>query len=138
MKPYSTAERLQSIMTTRNLKQIDILNLSAPYCKKFNIKLNRNDLSQYVNGKVVPGQFKLTVIAMALNVSEAWLMGYDVPIEREVTLSKTNHSISLDEDQQNALSLYSQLDTIDRAEIRGMMKQMLKASKYAGKNSKMA
>lgn len=85
MKNYTTAERLQAIMYARNLKQTDILRMAAPYCEKYNIKLNRNDLSQYVNGKVLPGQFKLTVLALALNVSEVWLMGYDVPMEREIS-----------------------------------------------------
>jgi hypothetical protein len=32
---------------------------------------------------VEPGQFKLSMLGLALNVSEAWLMGYDVPQERE-------------------------------------------------------
>lgn len=42
-------------------------------------------------------------------------------------------------DVTEAVDLYSQLDTIDRAEIRGMMKQMLRADKYSDKsNSKLA
>ena len=70
-------------MSDRNLRQIDILELCKPYCQKYNIKLGRNDLSQYVSGKVEPGQKKLTVLGMALNVNEAWLMGFDVPMERD-------------------------------------------------------
>ena len=45
--------------------------------------MNKNDLSQYVNGKTEPGQEKLTILGLALNVNEAWLMGYDVPMERD-------------------------------------------------------
>ena len=81
----TTAERLKQLMADRNLKQVDILNLAAPYCNKYGIKLMRNDLSQYVNGKVEPGQEKLTILGLALNVSEAWLMGYDVPMDRNNT-----------------------------------------------------
>lgn len=83
MKTENTSIRLKKIMAARNLKQIDILNLAKPYCREYNIKLNKNDLSQYVSGKVEPGQNKLSILGMALNVSEAWLMGYDVPMERE-------------------------------------------------------
>lgn len=79
----TTSERLKQIMTEKNLRQVDILNRAEPYCKKYGIKLNRNDLSQYVSGKVEPGQFKLSMLGLALNVSEAWLMGYDVPQGRE-------------------------------------------------------
>ena len=66
-------------MQERNLKQVDILNLAEPYCKKYDIKLTKVDLSKYVSGKVEPGQAKLFILAAALNVSEAWLMGLDVP-----------------------------------------------------------
>lgn len=79
MKVSTTAERLKQIMNERHLKQTDILRLSEPHCKKLGVKINKNDLSQYVNGKVVPGQFKLSILATTLNVSETWLMGYDVP-----------------------------------------------------------
>lgn len=82
MKPYNTAIRLKQIMTDQNIKQVDILNMCKPFCNKYNVKLGKNDLSQYVNGKVEPGQEKLDVLAEALNVSETWLMGYDVPMDR--------------------------------------------------------
>lgn len=84
MKSSNTSERLKLLMNERGLKQVDIIEMSRPYCNKYNVKLGRNDLSQYVSGKVEPGQKKLSVLSSALNVSEAWLMGYDVPIAREV------------------------------------------------------
>lgn len=34
MKISSTAERLLQFINERNLKQVDILRLAAPYCKK--------------------------------------------------------------------------------------------------------
>lgn len=78
----STSERLKEIMKKYNIRQVDILKRAEPYCLQYNIKLGRNDLSQYVSGKVVPGQEKLTILAKALNVNEVWLMGYDVSMER--------------------------------------------------------
>ena len=70
-------------MKERNLKQIDIVRLAEPYCKENNTRLGRNDISQYVAGKSEPGQHKLYILGKALNVSEAWLMGYDVPMQAE-------------------------------------------------------
>ena len=78
MKKYSTSYRLKQIMLERNLKQVDILNMAKPFCKSYGVKLNKNDLSQYVSGKVEPGQNKLFILGLALNVNEAWLMGFDV------------------------------------------------------------
>ncbi len=83
MKKLTTAQRLQQVMNERNIKQVDILRMAEPYCKKYDVKLNKSDVSQFVNGKNEPGQWKLTVLGLALNVSEAWLMGYDVPKERD-------------------------------------------------------
>lgn len=94
MKKETTSIRLKSIMKERNLRQIDILELCKPYCKKHDIKLGRNDLSQYVSGKVEPGQKKLTILGMALKVSEAWLMGFDVPMERKSDAMEAAKTIS--------------------------------------------
>lgn len=85
MKKFKTSDRLKQIMKARNLRQVDILEAADPYCKKYGVKLEKNALSQYVSGKVEPGQEKLSILGMALGVSEAWLMGYDVPMERDVT-----------------------------------------------------
>lgn len=84
MKERNTSDRLKEIMAKNGLRQIDILNKAIPFCKKYNVKLGRNDLSQYISGKVEPSQKKLTVLAEALEVNEAWLMGYDVPMETEI------------------------------------------------------
>ena len=118
-------------MHDRNLKQVDILKKCEPYCKKYNVKLNRNDLSQYVNGKVEPGQFKLTVLAHALNISEAWLMGYDVPMTTQA--DETGKKLSLSEDVLDLAEQLQQLDAEDRAVIRGEVRAMLRQDKYKEK-----
>ena len=92
-------------MVARNLKQIDILNLAKPFCMEYNIRLNKNDLSQYVSGKVEPGQNKLTVLGLALNVSEAWLMGYDVPMEREYVYSNEKSISDIIDEFDNIIPL---------------------------------
>lgn len=74
----TTGDRLKQIMLERNMKQADILRLCQPYALKYRVKIGSNDMSQYVTGKVEPGQTKLFILAKALRVSEAWLMGFDV------------------------------------------------------------
>lgn len=83
MKEFNTSQRLKQITDERGMKQVDILRAAKPYCDRYGVKLERNDLSQYVSGKIEPGQDKLTILGLALNVSEPWLMGYDVPMERQ-------------------------------------------------------
>lgn len=84
MKKHGTAQRLKQIMDTHNLRQIDILRAAEPYCKQYGVKLTKSDLSQYVSGRVEPGQDKLTILGLALGVSEVWLMGYDVSMDRNI------------------------------------------------------
>ena len=82
MKKESTATRLKKIMETKDLRQVDVLKLTAPYCEQYGIKMNKSDISQYCSGKNEPNQEKLFVLGKALNVSESWLMGFDVAMGR--------------------------------------------------------
>ncbi len=81
-KESTTAARLKQIMMERGLTQADVIKLSEPLCKVHNVKMNKSSLSQYCNGKCEPLQDKIYVLARALDVSEGWLMGYNVPRRR--------------------------------------------------------
>ena len=81
MRKKTTADRLREIMESRGLKQIDILELCAPICEREGLQLRKNDISQYVSGKVTPRRDKLAVLAEALAVSEVWLLGYGADAE---------------------------------------------------------
>lgn len=91
MKKTTTSARLKELMEKRNLRQVDILNAARPFCQQYGVKLEKNDLSQYVNGKVEPGQEKLTILGLALNVSETWLMGYDVSVSRDAIIPEASN-----------------------------------------------
>lgn len=83
MRKFTTAQRLQQIMEERNLKQVDILRLAEPYSDMFGTTLTKSALNQYISGATKdPRSDKMSILSYALGVSEAWLMGFDVPIER--------------------------------------------------------
>lgn len=48
-------------------------------------KLSKSTISHYMSGYTQPKSDKLFILSKALNVNEAWLMGYDVPMERQDT-----------------------------------------------------
>lgn len=98
MKVSNTSQRLKEIICERDLRQVDILNMAKPFCDKHNIKLTKVDLSQYISGKVEPGQAKLFILAEALNVSEAWLMGLDVPPQSTRNSKWETESYSIEHD----------------------------------------
>lgn len=141
MKKLTTSERLNQIMNERNIKQVDILEACKPYCKKYNVKLSKSDLSQYVSGTTIPRQDKLTILSFALKVNEVWLMGYDVPsefgafekngTEKDKTDLQNMIETQYGETSWQMFQQYHQLDLEDKAEIRGEIKAMLKSEKYA-------
>ena len=82
MTRTTTAERLKKLLRERNLRQVDALALIEPWARKYNVPFFKQNLSLYLKGTVEPNQDKLILLARAFNVSEAWLMGFDVPMER--------------------------------------------------------
>jgi len=115
----STAIRLKQIMQERNLRQVDIIRLAEPYCREYNLKLTKSDMSQFVSGKVEPGQWKLAILGRALNVSEVWLMGYDVPMERE------EPAPTEEAERVEFVRLFSALGPENRQRILDLMKALL-------------
>lgn len=119
MKEHNTSDRLRQIMKERNLRQVDILNLTIPYCKKYEVKMNKSDISQYVSGKVEPNQDKLAILGMALNLNEAWLMGYDVPMKRkELSASEANKDFEL-------IEKFSLLSDSDKSLVTELINSLL-------------
>ncbi len=84
----STGYRLKQIMAERGIKQADIVRLCEPYAARYKTRIGRSDISQYISELYSPSQVKLFILAKALNVNEAWLMGCDVDraprVENEV------------------------------------------------------
>jgi transcriptional regulator with XRE-family HTH domain len=69
----SFKNRLNQALEIRGMKPIELSKRTG---------LSKARISQYTNGVYEAKQKALYLIARALNVSEAWLMGYDVPMER--------------------------------------------------------
>ena len=65
-------------MHIKNINQVDL-------CQRTGIP--KSSMSMYLSGERSPRQNRLSQIAEKFNISEAWLMGYDVPMERTDSLS---------------------------------------------------
>ena len=102
MRKYETSDRLRELMAEKNWKQVDIINNSKQFQEKLGVKLGKSALSQYVNGVQAPDQKKLALLALTFDVSEAWLMGYDVPRERDIKTESEYTSSDLRKMAENA------------------------------------
>jgi transcriptional regulator with XRE-family HTH domain len=67
------AQRLREALTASGMKQADLVRETG---------LDRGSISSYLSGKYEPKQKAIYKMARALNVSESWLLGYDVPMHR--------------------------------------------------------
>lgn len=127
MRKYETSDRLNQLMAERNWKQVDIINNSKKFQEKLGVQLGKSALSQYVNGVQAPDQKKLSLLALTFDVSEAWLMGYDVPREREVVVESEYTSSDLRKMAENAKTFDGKpLDEEDIEAIQNIIEIYLK------------
>lgn len=82
MAEDSFAARLNEIMALRGMKQIDFVHEA----ERYDVKLGKSHMSQYVSGKTVPRPDIAHFLAAVLRVNEQWLMGEDVPMEHDIAL----------------------------------------------------
>lgn len=62
-------------------------------------KIGKSSISQWLNGKYVAKQDKIYILASALDVSPAWLMGYEVPMLNE----NNDEKISVEDKQSKEI-----------------------------------
>lgn len=72
------ANRLSRAMDKNKLNQIELSEKTYIYDKPISQSL----INKYLKGKAFARQNNIYILSKILNVNEAWLMGYDVPMER--------------------------------------------------------
>lgn len=93
------SERIKEGMLLRGLKQVDLVEKTG---------ISKGALSSYISGRYVPKQNNTFLIAKALDVSEAWLMGADVPMEREPAPATSTFSTDV-KGSKELTDIYKQL-----------------------------
>lgn len=68
-------DRLAEVLKLKNMKSIRLSELTG---------IPKGAISYYLNGKSLPKSDRLRLISQALNISETWLLGYNVSMERQV------------------------------------------------------
>lgn len=106
------------------------------FCER--TKLNKASVSQYVNGKNLPGNITSAKIAQVFNVNPAWVMGFDVPMDPPAApLSESPAGGSapvvpeqLGEDESELLGNYNKLNGIGKKEARRHMRYLCSQEEY--------
>lgn len=118
----TTGQRLQEVMSLRHLRQADIIEMARPLSEKYNRVLKKNALSQYVNDKAEPKRDMIALLAEALNVDDAWLLGYDVPMERKAPTINTSES----EREERMIDLFKRLSPTEQMDTIVQIERKLK------------
>lgn len=82
----TTAARLKEAMTAAGLKQLELAKKTG---------LSHSTISRYMSGQMEPKQKAINLLAVALNVSEMWLWGYDVPMTRSIEQKKNDDLVKV-------------------------------------------
>lgn len=75
----SFSNRLNEAIRIRNIKPIELSEKTG---------IDKSKISSYMNGRYKAKQKGVYLLAKALNVSEAWLMGLDVPMNKDINIIK--------------------------------------------------
>lgn len=75
MDSYECKNRIEEALNIRGMKQIELAEKSG---------ISKGTINNWIKNKYQPKQKSLLVLARVLNVSEMWLAGYDVPMDRPV------------------------------------------------------
>ena len=77
------------------------------------IKISKGSISNYLSGRYKAAQSNTYLIAKALDVSEAWLMGYDVPKQSFDILYKENGGRAIGDDEVIDPEVYNFLEVLE-------------------------
>lgn len=86
MEDYTRKNRIGEALNIRGLKQVDLVEKTG---------LTKASINNWLKQRWQPKQKALMTMARALDVSEMWLAGYDVPMERPAAQKKNDELAQL-------------------------------------------
>ena len=131
-KRVELKDRLQTALDLREKKAVDLAR---------DLKIPKSAISQYLSGnRTIKDSKRLYLIAEYLGVSEAWLMGFDVPMERHLAdieeepvgiadkladLFIALDAKQADSDEMVMIERYHRLDEQKKAQVREYVRFLL-------------
>lgn len=106
MNKTELKDRLREAMGARGMRAVDLVEKTG---------IPKGTISYYLSGKTEPRADRIYIIARALDINEAWLLGYDVPMARPEERKKNDQLAKLvaklktDENFYNTVSALAQL-----------------------------
>lgn len=111
-------DRLKEAMDIRRMRAADLVEASG---------VPKSAISFYLAGKSKPKADRLYTLSQVLDVSEAWLLGYDVPMARTAEQKKNDQLVGLiaklrkDPDFFEVVSIFAELGPAEYASIKQLV-----------------
>lgn len=107
------SERICEAMKRLDVKPVELSRRTG---------ISKSSISQYMSGYAAPKSDRIYLIAKALNVSEAWLIGYDEPMEKTPDIDyvvNTSTSENLTPNEQIIIERYRSIPEDKKSEFLG-------------------
>lgn len=123
MTDYERKNRIREALSIRGIKQVELAEKTG---------IAKGTINNWLNNRYQPKQKSLMTLAKALDVSEMWLAGYDVPMERPAAQKKSDELTQLvieikeDEDLKDLFTSICSLNDDQRKTIETMVNELSK------------
>ena len=114
----SCGQRISKALDIKGMKQADLCKLA---------KVPKSSLSLYLSGAYEPKQNRIYDMARVLDVNEAWLMGYDVPMDRDKKTSPSEPTLT--EGEKMVLELFRKIPEERQPEALDLLRVALRMQK---------
>lgn len=117
-----TRDRIAQAMRDSGKKQVDLVRETG---------LNKSIISRCLSGKTEPKSGTIALLARALDVSEMWLWGYDVPKDRAPWQKKNDELAAIvgqlkqNDDFYKMVHKLAKLNDTQRAIIEQLLNQLV-------------
>jgi len=110
-------DRIKKAMEIREIRQTELVERTG---------IDKGQMSSYISGKYKPKQRNINLLAQALSVDEAWLMGFDVPMEGTSGARESSPEI---------LQYYNKLNDIGKHKATERVRELTEIPRYVMENS---
>lgn len=116
----SCSQRIRKALSARNMTQSEL-------CRR--TKIATSAMSEYIKGLYDPKQDKIYIMAQALNVDPVWLMGFDVPMEKDDKKNLPQEDGGLTEGEKQVLELFRAIPEDQQPVVLAMIRAALCSGK---------
>ena len=104
----NSPDRIKEAMHAANMSQAEVAKATG---------MSHSTISRYLSGKMEPKQKAISLLARALNVTEMWLWGYDVPQERPMEQKKNDNLVKVIARLREDPSFYELVTQLDKLSV---------------------